>query len=392
MSPSALPRPLGRYTLLRRLAVGGMAEVFLAKAQNDSGFEKRVAIKSLHARAEGSDEAPSLAAEAKLAVRLAHPNIVQTFDLGHEDGTDFIVMEYVEGLDAQSLVDVLRGEGRLLPPALAAFIIAEVCRGLDHAHRCEGDDGRPVGVIHRDVSPQNVLLSAAGEVKLADFGIAKTKARASDPDARVIKGKYFYMSPEQASADSLDRRSDIYSAGVVLWELLTGERLHDAPDVRTLLERVRRADVPLPSVRRPNVPAFLDAIVARATARRPAERYPDAASMARELETYLGAEAALRWRPELASLVSAIRAGASKACRPGTSNPVPRTRDGASTRSAPGRVTPGPARLRYGLADGRPTLAGLRSPVRADVAWFWWAAFGTCAVALLAIAWFLHGA
>ena len=307
-----LPQAFGRYTLLRRLATGGMAEVFLARDRNPSGFEKQVAVKRAYAASPCGSALSSLAAEAKLVVGLVHPNIVQTFDLDRHEGASFMVMEYVDGLDAQALIAALGSRARHLSPTLAAFIVSEVCRGLEFAHGWSGSDGRAAGIVHRDVSPQNVLISVDGEVKVADFGIAKTRERQSDPDARVIKGKYFYMSPEQASAEPIDRRSDIYSAGVVLFELLTGERPHDAATVRELLHQVRVAAVPPPSVRRDDLPGALDAIIARATAREPEDRYEDAGAMAGDLDAYLdaslGPEARRSCRSRLASLVLEISA------------------------------------------------------------------------------------
>jgi serine/threonine protein kinase len=390
MSTSLPPTRFGRYTLLRRLAAGGMAEVYLAKAEGQAGFEKRVAVKRLHPAHRGDEPPVSLVEEAKLGVRLIHPNIVQTFDLGRAEGRSFIVMEHVEGYDLEYVLGVLRLRGERLPIDLAVHVVAEVCRGLDFAHRCRDGRGELAGVVHRDVSPQNILLSFAGEVKIADFGIAKTKDRESDPDLQVIKGKYFYMSPEQARAEPLDHRSDIFSAGVVLWELLAGRRLHQAPDVRALLTAVRRAEVPVPSSIRADIPKHLDAVVARATAPSPSARFDRAAEMAQALDRLL----ARRVPMDAAAEIGALLAGLPP--RPETKSeqsptPLRSTRDRVATASAPPRGTMAEPPLRYDFEDGRPTLVDRRSPsARARRARGWWRL--CVGVALFGFAaWLLHG-
>ena len=243
--------------------------------------------------------------------------------------------------------------------------------------------------MHRDVSPQNVLLSFAGEVKLADFGIAQTNARRSDPNARVIKGKYFYMSPEQAHAQrQLDARSDIFSAGVVLWELLAGRRLHQARDVQVLLDAVRRAEVPTPSTLRPLVPPALDAIVARATARERSERYAHASQMADALEAYLRSRPPLRAARRIGRLLDELPPVDSPAEL--SPSAVPQTRDRVATKSAEHHTPPEPP-LRHDIEDGRPTAVGWRAPnaeTRAPhLAW----ALTAAAALVIAAAWLLHG-
>jgi len=393
MSTTALPRPLGRYTLLRRLATGGMAEVYLATVGGESGFEKRVAIKCIHPAHVGvgvGGERSSLVEEAKLSGALTHPNIVQTFDLGRADGTDFLVMEHVEGYDAQHVIDSLRRTGARFPVDLAAYAIAQLCRGLDYAHARRDETGAPLGIVHRDISPQNILLSFAGEVKIADFGIAKTNARRSDPEARVIKGKYFYMSPEQARAASLDHRSDIFSTGVVLWELLCGRRLHDAPDVRSLLQAVRQADVPPASSIRHDVPAELDAIVARATERHPSARFPDARSMGEALDAYLAGRPVVRAQDALGALLADLPAPAVVSVPPAAPN-VPKTHQRVATVSVLATPAPEEPPLRYDLEDGEPTLVGWQSPASTtiDQRWMWTLGSGAALVCLAA--WWLHG-
>ena len=382
MSTANLPRPFGPYTLLRRLAAGGMAEVYLGRASGAEGFEKLVAIKRIHRRC-ATDDDSMLLDEAKLSVSLSHRNIVQTLDLRRVDGSYVLVMEHVDGYDAHRLLESLRNEGRLLPIELAAHIMVEVCRGLDYAHRHRDDDGELTGIVHRDVSPQNVLLSLAGEVKVADFGIAKAKSRQSNPESGVIKGKYFYMSPEQARAEPLDHRSDIFSAGVVLWELLVGERLHREARVPTLLDAVRRAEVAPPSSRRANVPLQLDLIVARATAIDPSERYQDAETMAGALVSYLAGRGPVHASRRLGEMLARVPA----------SSPLelPHTRDDVVTKSIEEIRTPNDPPLRFDMDDGRPTVAGWRSPAvrEAGPAWLW--ALGVGAWVVAWAAWLFHG-
>jgi serine/threonine-protein kinase len=291
-------------------------------------------------------------------------------------------MEHVEGRDAQQVLDALAGAGRAFPIDLAAHVVAELCRGLAYAH------GARKGLVHRDVSPQNVLLSLAGEVKLADFGIAQTRARRSDPNARVIKGKYFYMSPEQARAEPLDARSDIFSAGVVLWELLAGRRLHQARDVRALLEAVRRAEVPPPSTLRPLVPPALDKIVARATARERSERYTDAGEMADALHAYLASRPPLRAARRIGRLLNELPPVAAPAELPPSA--LPQTRDVVPTKPAEHGTPPEPP-LRHDLDDGRPTAVGWRVPAPEETAppLLW--AFAAGAALLVAAVWLLYG-
>jgi serine/threonine protein kinase len=357
-----LPRPFGPYTLLRRLAAGGMAEVYLGRTAGAAGFEKLVAIKRVHPdRASDDGFGHLLVDEAKLSAGLSHRNIVQTLDLRRVDGAYVLVMEHVEGYDAHHVLQALRRAGRLLSVDVAAYIVAEVCRGLDYAHAHRDARDEPAGIVHRDVSPQNVLLSFSGEVKLADFGIAKSRSRRSDPESGVIKGKYFYMSPEQAWAEPLDHRSDIFSAGVVLWELLVGERLHKETHVQSLLDAVRRAQVPPPSSLRAGIPQPLDEIVARATAVRPADRYADAGAMADALVSYFTTREPVDVSRHLGELVAAMPAPPSpEAAPPPTA--IPFTRDRVETESMLDRRTPNEPLLRYDFEEGRPTVAGWRRP------------------------------
>ncbi len=289
-SPDAmdLPRPFGPYTLLRRLAVGGMAEVYVARARGLGGFEKLVAIKVIHPRfSEDEHFVQMLVEEAKISVLLTHVNIAQIFDLGCIDDTYCIVMEYIEGADTYRMLKRAADRGPPLPLDVCAYIASEVCNGLDYAHRKRDSEGRSLGIVHRDISPQNVLLSYAGEVKLVDFGIAKAALRTGQTEAGVIKGKYYYMSPEQAWGDPMDHRSDIFSAGVVLYELLTGEMLYQEDNIPQLLDKVRKADIEPPSTKRREIPTELDQIVLKAVTKRPEDRYQSAHELGQALAEFL---------------------------------------------------------------------------------------------------------
>jgi eukaryotic-like serine/threonine-protein kinase len=285
-------RQFGPYRLVQQIAVGGMAEIHLAKTHGIAGFEKYVALKMIHPNfSQDHQFIQMLIDEAKITVQLQHVNIAQTFDLGRVGDTFYITMEYVDGADLYKLLRKSSELGRVFPIPLSAFIGKEVASGLDYAHRKRDHNGTSLGIVHRDVSPQNVLLSYAGEVKLVDFGIAKATMRARQTAAGVIKGKYYYMSPEQAWGERLDHRTDIFSAGILLYETLTGQMLYLEDDLHKLLDMVRRADIPPPSSVRREVPPQLDAILMRALAKRPEDRYQSAADLAHDLERFLHAYA-----------------------------------------------------------------------------------------------------
>jgi serine/threonine-protein kinase len=302
-----LPRPFGAYTLVRRLAVGGMAEVYIAKTQGLGGFEKTVAIKVIHPRYSEDDHfIQMLVEEAKISVLLTHVNIAHTFDLGCIDHTYYIAMEFIEGVDVYRVLRKAKERERAIPLDLAAYIAAEVCNGLDYAHRKRDENGRPLGIVHRDVSPQNVLLSYAGEVKLVDFGIAKAALRKAATEAGVIKGKYYYMSPEQAWGDPMDHRSDIFSVGVVLYELVTGSLLYREENVPALLEKVRKAEIVLPERLRPSVPKSLSQIVMKALEREPAKRFQSAQEMSQALKRFVYGESATFSSTRLTDLLGTL--------------------------------------------------------------------------------------
>ncbi|HEY5945728.1 MAG TPA: protein kinase [Kofleriaceae bacterium] len=281
-------RQFGPYRLVRQIAVGGMAEIHLAKTKGIAGFEKYVALKMIHPNfAEDEQFIGMLVDEAKIAVQLNHANIAQTFDLGRVGETFYITMEYVDGAD---LYKILRRGSEMdfeLPLDVCAFIAKEIASALDHAHRKRDHTGKTLGIVHRDVSPQNVLISYSGEVKLVDFGIAKATMKARQTAVGVIKGKYYYMSPEQAWGDQIDHRSDIFSAGIVLYEMLTGQMLYLEEDLHKLLDMARQADIAPPSTLRKGIPPQLERIVMHALERDRNNRYQNAQDFATDLERFL---------------------------------------------------------------------------------------------------------
>jgi serine/threonine protein kinase len=278
----------GPYYLEKLIAVGGMAEIYLARTQGLAGFEKQLVLKVIQPDLADDDQfVQMLVDEAKIAVGLNHPNIAQTFDLGKIGGCYFISMEFVDGADFFQILRHLSEMEVDLPIEVAIYVVQEVLTGLDYAHKKADDQGNPLHIIHRDVSPQNILLSCHGEVKLVDFGIAKAANLSHKTRAGVIKGKLVYMSPEQAWGDTVDQRTDVFSGGIVLYEALTMGSLYLEDNPAKLLEAVRKAEIAPPSSRRKGIPAELDGLVMKALSPRPADRYSSAAEFAATLAGFL---------------------------------------------------------------------------------------------------------
>lgn len=281
------PVPFGKYLLLERISVGGMAEVFKARPLSGNGSTRLVAIKRiLPAIAEDVDFIQMFVDEAKITGQLNHPNIAQLYELGRVDDAHFIAMEFVWGKDLLQVQNRFRRLKQSMKPAMAAFVARCICMGLDHAHRKTDASGSLLGIIHRDVSPQNILISYNGDVKVIDFGIAKAASRATKTQAGIIKGKFGYMSPEQVRGLPLDRRSDVFAIGTILYEMLTTERLFVGESDFATLEKVRNVDVPPPSAVNPACPAALEAIILRALARNVDDRYQWASDMLVDLQAY----------------------------------------------------------------------------------------------------------
>jgi serine/threonine protein kinase len=280
--------PFGKYFLLERINVGGMAEVYKAKTVGVEGFEKIVAIKRiLPSIAEDEEFIKMFVDEAKITSQLSHANLAQTFDLGRIDDTYYIAMEYVPGKDLRAVFERMKRRAGRMPLPLAAWVMGRVCEGLDYAHRKRDASGRELHIVHRDVSPQNIILSYEGEVKLIDFGIAKAANKITKTQAGILKGKFGYMSPEQVRGLPLDGRSDIFAAGVVLYELCTGERLFTGSSDFSVLEKVQQAKVTPPSQVEPSIPLKLERVILKALAREPEDRYQQAADIAADLTRFL---------------------------------------------------------------------------------------------------------
>jgi serine/threonine protein kinase/tetratricopeptide (TPR) repeat protein len=272
----------GRYQLIRRLGSGGMAEVFLAREPLVGGLAKILVIKKIHpSLAQAPQFRQMFEDEAKVAVNLNHPNIVQTFSYGQIGATYYLVMEYVEGVDLLKLLNSTVEAGTRIPFGLAAYLGQQVAKALDYAHRKTDEIGEPLGIVHRDISPQNVLVSWDGMVKLVDFGIAR--ARHVREDDGVVKGKFAYMSPEQASGTPVDARSDVFSTGILLWELCCQRSLFGNLKAREARAAVKNAQVTRPRDVDPAIPTELDAIIMKALARRPEDRFQTARDMHRAL-------------------------------------------------------------------------------------------------------------
>ena len=274
--------PIGKYVVKRKLAEGGMAEIYLATARGAEGFEKEVVIKRV--RSFLSDDEGFVRMfinEARLVSRLNHANVVQIFDFDKHEDSYYLAMEYVRGSSLWELRKRCREKGIRMPPVLVAHVGAQVAAGLHYAHRTKSPEGESLGLVHRDVTPHNVLLSFDGAVKLTDFGIAKAGNRLTQPG--VLKGKFAYMSPEQARGEEVDARTDIFALGVVLWEMLTGGRLFDGDSEVAVLRAVRESVIVPPARLNPDVPAALDTVVLTALEREPEARFQSAGEMERAL-------------------------------------------------------------------------------------------------------------
>jgi serine/threonine protein kinase len=283
-SPSE-PAPFGAYYLLGLIARGGMAEVYRARPRQER--ERILAVKCMRPQlAREARFVDMFIREGKLAILLKHPSIVETFDVGRAEGRYFIAMEYIGGKDLTQVLRRCQEANQRIPVPHAIFIAARIAEGLHHAHTLTGEDGRPLNIVNRDVSPSNVRLSYGGGVKMLDFGIAQALMKFTS-EIGVLKGKFSYMSPEQIRGMPVDARTDIFSAGIILHEMLTTEKLFRGDTEFALMEKVRKAEVPPPSKFNRRVPPELDAICARALARDVADRYQTADAFAADLNQLL---------------------------------------------------------------------------------------------------------
>jgi serine/threonine protein kinase len=341
------PEAFGRYYLVDKIAVGGMAEVFKAKSFARGGFEKLLVIKRILGHLSDNEEFVAMFVdEAKISVELQHPNIVQIYDFGQIHENHYIAMECVDGKDLKGILRKLARRRQILPLEYAVYITHEMCKGLGHAHEKRDIHGQPLGIVHRDISPSNVLVSYRGEVKIADFGIAKAESSAYNTRDGVLKGKFEYMSPEQARGETITAQADVFCTGILLHEMLTGRRLFKGESDIQTLEAIKAVDVLPPSQINPNVPRRLDAIVMKALAKDTAERWPTAKHMQTALLEFMypatpdvTRESLAHFMPELfeeeqTEEVERLKAGTAKATQLWSHAPEPTDWEGNTGSSS----------------------------------------------------------
>ncbi len=282
-----MPTRIGRYEVISHLATGGMAQIYLARQTGLGAFERHVVLKTiLRERADDQRFVDMFLDEAKLAATLNHQNIAQVYEVDQADGAYFMAMEYVHGENARALLETTLRRGWTIPLELAVMIVSGAAAGLHHAHERRGKNGQPLNIVHRDVSPANIMVGYDGSVKMLDFGIAKAEERATKTVGGTIKGKYGYMSPEQCKGKPIDRRSDIFALGICLYELTTLRRAFKGNDDFETMKRIVAGDVMLPSVAVPGYPRELEAIVLTAMANDPNARFQNALEMNEALDAF----------------------------------------------------------------------------------------------------------
>ena len=277
-----------RYHIVKKLDMGGMAEIFLGRAQSIEGIERQVAIKRVLPSLSRNERFMAMFLdEARLSMQLTHANIVQVFDVGRASGTIFIVMEYVDGYNLRRLFQRASERGFRVPIEIACQLVIEVCKGLTHAHEKVDGQGRHLKIVHRDLSPPNILVSKSGEVKITDFGLAKALTQATVTDPGIVKGKYSYLSPEAAEGLQVDHRADIFALGICLWELLANRRLFLGSDDATTVDLVRDARVPSLTKLNSSVTQEFERLVMRSLSRDPHHRFTSAAEFGDAVANYL---------------------------------------------------------------------------------------------------------
>jgi serine/threonine protein kinase len=287
--PANIPARIGHYEIIERIGAGGMAEAFRARARGPGGYERQVIVKCILPHLADDPEFVRLfVAEAKILGMLHHPNVVQVYDFGEHDGRHFLALEYLDGPSLEQVSALIARARAPMPVGVVAYVGREMCLGLSAAHELRGPDEEPLGVVHRDVSPSNVLLTSGGEVKLVDFGIAKVGAASSTATkAGTVRGKPAYLAPEQILGGLVDSRADIFATGIVLYEMLTLLPLFRAENELGTIYRVLEQPIPPPSSLRPGVPPAIERVVMRALQRPPDARYQSAAEMGAELSEFL---------------------------------------------------------------------------------------------------------
>lgn len=305
--PPFSPQSFGKYFLVDKIATGGMAEIFKAKTFSHGGFENLLVIKRILPHiGENQDFVSMFVDEAKVSVALQHPNIVRVYDFGKLLENYFIAMECVDGKDVRNVLRKVVRRKEQLSEVICAYLAHEVCKGLEYAHTKTDINGNPYGIVHRDISPANVLVSYEGEVKVADFGIAKAEGNAYQTRDGMLKGKFEYMSPEQAQGKEIDQRSDLFSVGIILYEVLTGRRLFRTDSEIATLTKIRDGEVPSPRGHRPDLSERLEQICMKALAKDPDQRYPSAQAMGEDLRDFMFPETADTLRPKFRAYLQGL--------------------------------------------------------------------------------------
>jgi eukaryotic-like serine/threonine-protein kinase len=347
------PLILGRYALYDAIATGGMATVHYGRLLGPVGFSRTVAIKRLHAQFARDPEFVSMFLdEARLAARIRHPNVVPTLDVVALEDEVFLVMDYVQGESLSRLARVTRARGDRIPLQTVSAILCGALHGLHAAHEAKNERGEPLGVVHRDVSPQNILVSSDGVPRVLDFGIAKAAGHSHQTREGQLKGKFAYMSPEQLTSAPVDRRTDVYAAGVVLWESLTLERLFTGDSAGAVITNVLNRPVPAPSEVNPEVSASLDAIVLRALARDPGERFASAREMALQLEECVPIASPTRVSAWVEGLAGDVLAERAQSIADIESASVQMAEEPDSSASGVSASRPRPSRISMALGPG----------------------------------------
>ena len=299
-----LPERVGRYEVLLKVASGGMATVYLARARGIGGFEREVALKLMHAHLqESSDFADDLVEEAKLAVRIRHSNVASVLDVGEDPLGIYLVMDFIEGDTLSGLLKFAASRGEKVPLRIGLRVLVDALAGLHAAHECKDVSGKPLGIVHRDFSPQNILVGLDGVARLADFGIARAATRLSQTNTGMVKGKIAYMAPEQARGESVDRRCDVWAAGVVAWQVVTGKKLHEAENDLAVLLKIATVEPPRLRTLDRTVSPALEEAVASALTMPLDKRCPTASAFRHALVTAARAKDALAEHEEVAEYV-----------------------------------------------------------------------------------------
>lgn len=368
-----------KYRVIERLEAGGMAEVFRGEAASVQGFRKEVAIKRvLPHLAQNEAFIAMFLDEARLGARLNHANIVTVFDIGSADNTFFIVMEFVDGANLKSVVEGVKKRGQRVALKHVLYIGIEACRGLSYAHEAVDEHEQPLQIVHRDISPPNILMSKRGEIKLTDFGLAKATTQLEDTDPGVVKGKFSYLAPETASGDTVDARADIFALGIVLWEMIAGKRLFIGENDYQTVKLVQQANIPSLQMLNHDVDDELDEIIGRALTRDPGDRFQSAREFGDALAGYLFSHQLKVTSYDIANLVKTVADGKGKARKPRQEQSIidrliqdelmsfTSLDDMEGSSIIPGAKPLDPADVKAGSDSLRPRRASMENPA----AWF----------------------